>query len=218
MEKVAERESVFERFMRQRPITYGVVLMTTLALLCGAVLGLAGVYLKTEPQKVDPNEIEPRELAILEAIMPAVREVIGMSRIIGERKIPYIVSLMIKRHGKIIDGHTIHEAITEIDNALAEYKPLCYMTNCVHPDILRKALSEPFNDTETVRERFKGIEANAACAEPEELDSAQKIITSSADELADSFMALNKVLPMKICGGCCGTNDSHIKKLAQCLG
>ena len=165
------------------------------------------------------NEFEKAKVDyIFEAIMPAVREVIGMSRIIGERKIPYIVSLMIKRHGKIIDGHTIHEAITEIDNALAEYKPLCYMTNCVHPDILRKALSEPFNDTETVRERFKGIEANAACAEPEELDSAQKIITSSADELADSFMALNKVLPMKICGGCCGTNDSHIKKLAQCLG
>ena len=162
------------------------------------------------------NEFEKAKVDyIFEAIMPVTGEIIRLSKLIGERKIPYIVSLMIRRSGKIIDGHTIHEAITEIDNALGMHKPMCYMANCIHPDILRCALSEPFNNTPTVKERFKGLEANAACAEPEELDSAQKILTSNANELADSFELLNEVLTMKICGGCCGTNDTHISAIAQ---
>ena len=138
-----------------------------------------------------------------------------------EKKTPYIISFMIRRNGRLIDGHTIHDAICEIDGALDDAsadKPLCYMTNCVYPDILRQALSRPFNNTTVVKTRFMGIEANAANAEPEELDSANNIIASDADELLDSFIALDDAFPLKIYGGCCGTNETHIRSIARYFG
>jgi len=153
---------------------------------------------------------------IFEAIMPALPEIIGLSKVIAERQMPYIVSFMVRDNGKLIDGHTIHEAITATDNAL-ERNPLCYMVNCVHPDILRSALSKPFNDTSAVKARFMGIQANAACAAPEELDASQELKTSSADELVEGFMRLSEIQPMKIYGGCCGTDDTHIRRIAQFL-
>jgi len=153
---------------------------------------------------------------IFEAIMPAIDEIIGISMLVGRQNMPYIVSFMIRGNGKIIDGHSIHDAITIVDSS-TEVKPLCYMTNCVHPDILRNALSEKYNDTDTVRARFGGIQANAVCAEPDELDSLLEMKTSPADELANSFLSLNEVLPIKICGGCCGTDDRHIREIAKRL-
>ena len=72
-----------------------------------------------------------------------------------------------KENGKIIDGHSIHEAIKMIDDSTNK-KPLCYMTNCIHPKVLKQALQA--NDTMLVRNRFKGIQANAAYLSPEELD------------------------------------------------
>jgi S-methylmethionine-dependent homocysteine/selenocysteine methylase len=153
---------------------------------------------------------------VFEAIMPAVKEIIGMSMLIESRNIPYIISFMIKQNGKIIDGHTIHDAIKQIDASLQQ-KPLCYMANCVHPDIAKNALLENFNNTSLVKTRFKGIQANAACAEPDELDSLHEVKSSNPDELANSVRLLNDVVSLKICGGCCGTDDTHIKKIAEYL-
>lgn len=59
------------------------------------------------------------------------------------------------------------------------------MTNCVHPVNVGKALAWEFNQTELVRNRFKGIQANASHLTPEELDC------------------------------CCGTDERHIEELAK---
>ncbi|MDR1093971.1 MAG: hypothetical protein LBL66_07475, partial [Clostridiales bacterium] len=65
--KAKKEESALERFMEQKPIVYGVVIMTALAVLCGAVLGLAGLFLRA-PEQAGIND---RERAILEIIMPS---------------------------------------------------------------------------------------------------------------------------------------------------
>ncbi|MGB8455864.1 MAG: homocysteine S-methyltransferase family protein [Anaerocolumna sp.] len=85
------------------------------------------------------------------------------------------------------------------------HNPVCYMTNCVHPVILGKALSCPFNQTAAVRERFLGIQANASPMSPEELESGGDIIVSDYKELADGMIKLHRENNLKILGGCCGT-------------
>lgn len=147
------------------------------------------------------------------AIMPCLPEAIGMAKSMEPLGLPYIVSLMIRRNGRLPDGNTIHDAIAAIDGA-AERKPLCYMTNCVHPAILLEALDQPHNKTELVRERFQGIQANAACMEPDRLDGSRELRSSAPDELADHFITLLQAHPLKILGGCCGTDDSHIREMA----
>ncbi|MGB4660128.1 MAG: homocysteine S-methyltransferase family protein, partial [Mobilitalea sp.] len=111
---------------------------------------------------------------------------------------------------------SIHEAITQIDEATGRH-PLCYMTNCVHPIVLGKALSQPFNKTEVVRTRFKGIQANTSPLTPEDLDNCCELIGSDYICLAEAMADLRKQYQLKIFGGCCGTDQTHMEEIAKRL-
>ncbi len=149
-------------------------------------------------------------------IMPALPEALGMAKVMEKSDLPYIISLMINGNGTLLDGSTIHDAILKID-ASTELNPLCYMTNCVHPAMLREALSQKENQTELVRKRFLGIQANAVNLSPEELGNSKTLKTTAAKELAEDFLLLHRSFPLKIYGGCCGTDDSHIIEIADAL-
>ena len=148
--------------------------------------------------------------------MNCLTEAIGMANAMAATGLPYIISFMICRDGRLIDGTFIHDAIDAIEKETST-RPLCYMANCVHPDVLHQALLHPRNDTPLVRQRFQGIQANAANLSPEELDGCDHLISSSPEELADRLMTLLWDFPLKICGGCCGTNQQHMHRFAEML-
>lgn len=147
-------------------------------------------------------------------IMPALTEAIGMAKAMENTALPYIISFMIREDGKLIDGTTIHNAILHIDNATIQ-KPICYMTNCVHPTVLSKALSCPFNRTKLVNERFQGIQANTSPLSPEELDNSKDLKCSDAVNLASTIMELYQYFTPRIFGGCCGTDNTHMEEIAK---
>lgn len=149
-------------------------------------------------------------------IIPELNEAIGMAQAMETTGLPYIISFMIKRDGRLMDGTFIHDAIAEIDRQTSR-QPVCYMANCVHPAILRQALNASQNNTSLVQNRFNGIQANAANLSPEELNACDCLHSSSATELADSLMTLLRVHPLKICGGCCGTDATHLRLFAELL-
>ncbi len=147
-------------------------------------------------------------------IMPALPEAIGMAQAMESTGLPYIISFMINSSGRLIDGTTIHDAILNIDLATTE-KPLCYMTNCVHPLVLSKALSYSFNGTKLVKARFCGIQANASPLAPGELDHSSDLKSSDSSSLAGEMMELYKYITPKILGGCCGTDNTHLEEIAK---
>lgn len=149
-------------------------------------------------------------------IMPALTEAIGMAQAMEATGLPYIISFMIRDNGKLIDGTSIHDAILSVDEAIKR-NPLCYMTNCVHPQILDKALSCSFNQTSTVRARFMGIQANASPLSPEELDQCCDLKTSDCFSLTQDMVDLRNKYKLKIFGGCCGTDDTHMEEMAKRL-
>jgi S-methylmethionine-dependent homocysteine/selenocysteine methylase len=151
---------------------------------------------------------------ILVSLMPSVDETIGIASLSSQTELPYIISFMVYRDGKLPDGHTIHQAIEMVDESIAK-KPLCYMCNCVHPSILSEALSQPDNQTALVKERFHGIQANAAYAEPGELEQSGIVLSTSPNELAESIARLSESIDLKICGGCCGTGSEHLRAMAE---
>ena len=149
-------------------------------------------------------------------IMPALPEAIGMAQAMGDSGLPYIISFMIRDDGRLLDGTTIHDAIRTID-AGVDVRPECYMTNCVHPTVLYAALSQRFNSTELVRERFSGIQANASRLTPEELDDASDLASSDAGLLADAMIRLRDDMKLRVFGGCCGTDGTHLEEIARRL-
>ena len=65
---------------------------------------------------------------------PAVEEALGASLAMGETGLPYVVSFVLRRDGRVLDGTPLHAAIERIDGA-ASPAPLFYSISCVHPSI-----------------------------------------------------------------------------------
>ena len=149
-------------------------------------------------------------------IMPTKDEAKGMAEAVSRHKIPYIISFTIEANGCLVDGTPISAAIREIDCEV-ENRPLCYMTNCVHPSIVYRALSQPVNDCEEIRSRFLGIQANTSPLSYAELDNSVELKTTSPGLLAKEMMKLNEAHRLKIFGGCCGTDGRHMRKIAESL-
>lgn len=147
-------------------------------------------------------------------IMPSLPEAVGMARAMEDTGLPYIISFMIRDTGRLMDGTTITKAIETIDGVVSK-KPLSYMTNCVHPVILGKALAHSFNQTQAVKERFAGIQANASPMSPEELESGGEILVSDSRELAEDMLNLHREYNLKILGGCCGTDHIYMEEIAK---
>lgn len=147
-------------------------------------------------------------------LMPNAQEALGMAQAISYVDIPYMISFTLNRNGCLSDGTRLNDAIEYIDNNVSK-KPLCYMTNCVHPLAVMEALSHDFNQTDTVRTRFCGIQANASPLSFTELDGSTILHSASPQALARDMKALSEKQNMKIVGGCCGTDGSHIEEIAK---
>ena len=151
---------------------------------------------------------------IYAALMPTIEEAAGMALAIEKYAIPYIISFTISSNGCLIDKTAISDAIRYIDE-ITVHPPVCYMTNCVHPRIVYQALTQPFNCNETVRTRFAGIQANTSPLPYDQLDNSKELKTSDPAELAEEMVRLREIIPVKIFGGCCGTDGRHMLEIAK---
>lgn len=145
-------------------------------------------------------------------IMPEINEAIGMAQAMAETGIPYIISFMIKKDGCLMDGTSLSKAIKLIDEQV-NLKPICYMTNCIHPTNLIKALNN--NKDKSQLKRFSGIQANASILSPEELNNCNILQQDDFENIIDEILLLCKQYNLKIIGGCCGTNDKFIDELSK---
>jgi methionine synthase I (cobalamin-dependent) len=89
------------------------------------------------------------------------------------------------------------------------------MTNCIHPLVVIEALAHDFNQSDTVRTRFQGIQANTSTLSFSELDGSEILYSTPPQILAQDMKALSENHYMKIVGGCCGTDGRHIEEIAK---
>jgi hypothetical protein len=148
-------------------------------------------------------------------LTPALPEAAGAARALSETSLPYFVSFLVRKDGKLLDGTWLHDAIAYIDSRTEKRPPLFYQVNCVHPRNMMKCLDQPRNRTDLVRTRFLGLEANGSELSPEELDNAGVLHTSPPEEWAEDLLTLYREYGLKVLGGCCGTDHDHMDQLAM---
>nr|WP_304220531.1 homocysteine S-methyltransferase family protein [Fredinandcohnia onubensis] len=149
------------------------------------------------------------------ATLPATSEAIGLAMAMARTGKSYIVSFVIRPNGTLLDGISLHDAISRIDNTVTP-RPACYMVNCVHPSVLISALTVENNCSDLVRQRLIGIQANTSSKSPEELDgSSDLMVEDDVEELVDKMVQLRKEHHLRIFGGCCGTDNQHIQQLVE---
>lgn len=149
------------------------------------------------------------------ATLPATSEAIGIAMAMARTGKPYVLSFVIRPNGTLLDGISIHDAISRIDNTVTP-RPSFYMVNCVHPSVLISALKKEINCSTLVRQRLVGIQANTSSKSPEELDgSSELMVEDDVEALIDVMMQLRNEHQLKIFGGCCGTDNQHIQRLVE---
>lgn len=151
------------------------------------------------------------------ATLPATSEALGLAMAMAETGKPYVISFVIRPDGTLLDGVTLHDAISKIDAAVSP-RPAFFMVNCVHPSVLLRALTVEGNATQTVQQRLLGIQANTSSKSPEELDGNESLIVEDIDTLVSQMEQLRSQHHLLVFGGCCGTDHQHIQRLVETMG
>ncbi|MDZ7759088.1 MAG: homocysteine S-methyltransferase family protein [Desulfovermiculus sp.] len=146
---------------------------------------------------------------LMAATLPAVEEAAGLARAMAQTGTPYIVSFVLNRQGRILDGYSLDQAIQRID-AQSSPPPAGYMVNCSYPSFF-----QPQEEPARVLNRLIGYQANASSLEHCELDQAEKIEADPLDDWGDRMLELHLCWGLKILGGCCGTGEEHLRYLVS---
>lgn len=153
---------------------------------------------------------------LLAATLPALSEATGLALALAATGKPYVVSFVVRPQGTLLDGTPLKDAIAAIDAAVTP-RPLAFMINCTHAGFARSALLHDVNSSPMVRQRVTGLLANTAALSPEDLNERDSLVAEDPEVFARSVAELHWELGLKILGGCCGTDDRHIRSLATRL-
>ena len=146
---------------------------------------------------------------LLGATIPSLSEATGIALAMAEFDIPYVISFVIDRSGRVLDGNRLEHSFGEIDAACSR-PPVGYMINCAYPSFLR-AHEQP----RAVLSRLVGYQANASSLDHTELDGSDTLQADDLSDWGELMIELNRTYGIKILGGCCGTNVQHLKYITE---
>lgn len=148
---------------------------------------------------------------IVTATLPALGEARGIAALLAQTTTPWMLSFVVRPSGVLLDGTPLGDAIATIDDSLAA-PPVGYSVNCVHPDIARRALATL---PDSARRRVVLFQGNASARTPEELDNLPDVDADDPESFAASVLALTRESSVRIVGGCCGTDERHMRAVAR---
>lgn len=153
---------------------------------------------------------------LLAATLPALAEALGLAQAMAATGRPYLVSFVARPAGTLLDGTPLADAVAVIDGA-ADPAPIAYLLNCTHASFARQALEQARAAAPAAAARFVGLLANTAALSPEELDNSEALVEEAPEAFGRQVAALHEELGLKLLGGCCGTDERHIRALAGAL-
>ncbi len=155
--------------------------------------------------------VEADTEVIIAQTMPAMSESLGMADRLAFSGKPYIISFVINRFGRVLDGTSLAEAIDRIDQTVVS-PPVGYMVNCVYPTFL-----DAENQPPDFFKRLIGIQANASSKDHDQLDGSEQIQQDPLPDWGKNMLQLHQKYGVKILGGCCGTDHTYLRYLTEAL-
>lgn len=150
------------------------------------------------------------------ATQGAFSEALGLARAMGRTGRPYLVSWIVRPSGCLLDGTPLGEAVFRLDEQ-ADPPPLLHMLNCVHWKNALSAVEAALRTSSTLLTRLSGLQANTSPLPPEELDGRETLEEEDPEAFAEGLLLLKDRLGFRLLGGCCGSDDRHIRALAAAL-
>ncbi len=173
----------------------------------------------TEDEAESYHSVQLKTLADTEADMATaatfnnIAEAIGIVRAARQIGIPIGLSFNLGPNGRLRSGPSLREAIETVD-AETGGSATWFGTNCSHPLEFEPALVEPGD----WRNRLRYIRPNAAKIDKIALCSLGHLEDGNPVELGEQMAAVAKQFPRAdIIGGCCGTDERHLREIARSL-
>lgn len=156
--------------------------------------------------QVDQLALGEVDFALAETL-PNVQEALGIAKAMEKSGLPYIISFVIARDGRVLDGTPLQDAIGLIDSETRR-RPLGFMVNCAYPSFLCA-------DTQPVElfQRLIAYQANASSLDQCDLDGAAALVADGLSDWGNLMLDLNQTHGVRILGGCCGTDGAHLRYL-----
>ncbi len=151
---------------------------------------------------------------VVASTMPSLSEATGIAKAISTAHLPYMISFVARKTGKLLDRTPINKAIEYIDSVINP-NPTRYMFNCIHPTNLMEGIRNISSLGDDFIERIVGLQANASRLDPAELDGSTEFYTEDPGLFAGAMLEASGELGLKILGGCCGTTEKHIHAIAE---
>jgi S-methylmethionine-dependent homocysteine/selenocysteine methylase len=148
--------------------------------------------------------------------LPAFVEAAGMAKAFAATDMPYVLSFVLDRQGRLLDGTLLETAIDAIDDS-TEQAPLFYLTNCSHSLAIHAGLARVGRDAPHALKRIAGVRPNASPKSQTELEGLDHIETESPEDFAGAMVTLRGEFNLKVLGGCCGTDEGHLEELAKSI-
>lgn len=127
--------------------------------------------------------------------------------------LPVVISFTVETNGALPGGESLEEAIRRTDAATDNYATH-FMINCAHPDHFLHVVKNAGEWTG----RIGGIRANASSKSHAELDECATLDPGDRNLLAAGYRQLFEWLPsLKVIGGCCGTDHTHIAVICKAM-
>ena len=142
---------------------------------------------------------------------PAVEEALGASSAMAATGLPHAVSFVLGHDGRVLDGTPLHVAMERIDAAAP---PLFYSISCVHTSVVERALRDEAAFSRLAGNRLLELKANASSLSTEELVRLDHLEGDDPERFAAGMSEIHRDFGLRILGGCCGTDDRHIRALA----
>jgi S-methylmethionine-dependent homocysteine/selenocysteine methylase len=161
-----------------------------------------------------------RELEVLAAAgvdyasamtITTIGEAIGVVLAAVEVGVPIVVFFTVETDGRLPTGDSLRDAVEAVD-AATDGAAAYFGVNCAHPEHLPEDLDRPWAS------RVAAFRANASRRTHAELDEAEDLDDGDPDELAAGFADLRARVPaLTVFGGCCGTDDRHLRAISRAL-
>jgi homocysteine S-methyltransferase len=141
----------------------------------------------------------------------SVDEAVGLAWAAADAGLPLVVSFMPGADQRLLDGHTLRDAVLAVDERAGDQRPEFYGINCAHPTEFEPAL-----DGGEWTERIRMLRPNASYRDKIELCQIGHLEEGDPPALGSRMGALARQLPhVDVWGGCCGTWDSHLREITS---
>jgi S-methylmethionine-dependent homocysteine/selenocysteine methylase len=180
----------------------------------GDAYGTGGQITASEAEDYHSMQLESLRAVDVDVAMALtfnnIPEAIGVARAADKAGVPLCVSFSLDSSSRLNSGPSFREAIETTDAECGEARPQFYGLNCSHPLEM-----EPAIESGNWFERVRMLRPNAVMMEKIALCKIGHLEDGDPQELGEQMGGLaQRYAHIDIWGGCCGTCETHLGKIA----